>query len=182
MAWVAVFRSAYGPAQLPAVVVPHGLEDSTDANCVLQLPASDGQRELDAAASLSPCRRTMGTFVGGTADPGLGGPRAEVPGPVAGEALGSYPEVANRFMNSGQMRRAFGPVLSVTPCSSEGTALNAARYGLWGAVFQRDVEHALAVAGCLRNGGVDINCAAFNEITLFGPDEFCEINSNQRSA
>ncbi|EST28978.1 aldehyde dehydrogenase family protein [Streptomyces roseochromogenus] len=94
----------------------------------------------------------------------------------------------------------FGPVLSIIPYSSEDEAVeiaNATRYGLGGAVFSADPDHALAVARQLRTGQVDINGAAFNavapfggyrqsgngrELGRFGLEEFCEVKSIQRSA
>ncbi|WP_432587644.1 aldehyde dehydrogenase family protein [Streptomyces sp. HD1123-B1] len=91
----------------------------------------------------------------------------------------------------------FGPVLSVIPYASEDEAVeiaNSTRYGLGGAVFSGDPEHAMAVAARLRTGQVDINGAAFNhlapfggyrqsgngrELGRFGLEEFCETKSVQ---
>ncbi|MFF3396206.1 aldehyde dehydrogenase family protein [Streptomyces sp. NPDC002669] len=94
----------------------------------------------------------------------------------------------------------FGPVLSIIPYSCEDEAVeiaNATRYGLGGAVFSEDPDHALAVARRLRTGQVDINGASFNpaapfggyrqsgngrELGRFGLEEFCEVKSIQRPA
>ncbi|MBX6748301.1 MAG: aldehyde dehydrogenase family protein [Micromonosporaceae bacterium] len=65
----------------------------------------------------------------------------------------------------------FGPVLSVIPYRDEDEAVriaNGTPYGLAGAVWSSDVEHALAVARRLRTGQVDINGAPFNHLAPFG--------------
>jgi aldehyde dehydrogenase (NAD+) len=65
----------------------------------------------------------------------------------------------------------FGPVLSVIPYRDEDEAVriaNSTPYGLAGAVWSSDVEHALAVARRLRTGQVDINGAPFNHLAPFG--------------
>jgi aldehyde dehydrogenase (NAD+) len=65
----------------------------------------------------------------------------------------------------------FGPVLSVIPYRDEEEAIriaNGTPYGLAGAVWSSDVEHALAVARRLRTGQVDINGAPFNHLAPFG--------------
>ncbi|HWE88641.1 MAG TPA: aldehyde dehydrogenase family protein [Pseudonocardiaceae bacterium] len=92
----------------------------------------------------------------------------------------------------------FGPVLVVLPYADEDEAVaiaNSTIYGLAGAVFAGDAEHALAVARRLRTGQVDINGGAYNpiapfggyrqsgngrELGRFGLDEFTEIKSIQR--
>ena len=94
----------------------------------------------------------------------------------------------------------FGPVLSVMPYGTEDEAIeiaNATVYGLAGAVFSADDEHAMAVARRMRTGQVDINAGAFNPIAPFGGYkqsgngrelgrhgllEFCEVKSIQRPA
>ena len=91
----------------------------------------------------------------------------------------------------------FGPVLSVIPYDDEDEAVriaNATPYGLAGAVWSSDVEHALAVAKRLRTGQVDINGAPFNHQAPFGGyrqsgygrefgehgyAEFCQVKSVQ---
>jgi aldehyde dehydrogenase (NAD+) len=65
----------------------------------------------------------------------------------------------------------FGPVLSVIPYASEDEAVeiaNGTPYGLAGAVFSRDRDHALAVARRMRTGRVDVNGGAFNPVAPFG--------------
>jgi aldehyde dehydrogenase (NAD+) len=59
----------------------------------------------------------------------------------------------------------FGPVLSVIPATSEAEAIEIANgtiYGLNGAVWSADVEHATRVGRALRCGKVDINGGGFN--------------------
>ncbi|MFF3750983.1 aldehyde dehydrogenase family protein [Streptomyces sp. NPDC002018] len=91
----------------------------------------------------------------------------------------------------------FGPVLSVIPYADEDQAVeiaNSTVYGLNGAVFG-EREHALAVAGRLRAGQIDVNGAQFNplapfggykqsgngrEMGAFGVAEFLEVKSIQR--
>ena len=92
----------------------------------------------------------------------------------------------------------FGPVLSILPYQDEDDAVaiaNSTIYGLAGAVFSTDTDHALAVARRLRTGQVDVNGGAFNpvapfggyrqsgngrELGRFGLEEFCETKSIQR--
>jgi aldehyde dehydrogenase (NAD+) len=94
----------------------------------------------------------------------------------------------------------FGPVLSIMPYGTEDEAVriaNATVYGLAGAVFSGDDDHAMAIARRMRTGQVDINAGAFNpvapfggyrqsgngrELGRFGLTEFCEVKSIQRPA
>jgi aldehyde dehydrogenase (NAD+) len=65
----------------------------------------------------------------------------------------------------------FGPVLSIQPYEGEEDAVRIANdtaYGLAGGVWSGDPERALAVAGRLRCGQVEINGAAFNPVAPFG--------------
>ncbi|MDQ6847821.1 MAG: aldehyde dehydrogenase family protein [Candidatus Dormibacteraeota bacterium] len=65
----------------------------------------------------------------------------------------------------------FGPVLSIIRCADEEDAVriaNSTQYGLAGAVWSADVDHAVAVARRLRTGQVDINGARFNPSAPFG--------------
>ncbi|MFG2730534.1 aldehyde dehydrogenase family protein [Streptomyces canus] len=92
----------------------------------------------------------------------------------------------------------FGPVLAVIPYSDDEEAVtiaNNSRYGLSGAVWSGNENRALAVAGRLQTGSVDINGAAFNPLAPFGGykqsgigrelgrhglDEFLQIKAIQR--
>jgi aldehyde dehydrogenase (NAD+) len=65
----------------------------------------------------------------------------------------------------------FGPVLAVIPYEDEDDAVRIANdttYGLAGAVWSTDVDHAMDVARRLRTGQVDINGARFNPSAPFG--------------
>lgn len=91
----------------------------------------------------------------------------------------------------------FGAVLSILPYDTEEEAIeiaNDSMYGLAGAVWSGDVEHAKAVARQIRTGQVDINGGSFNpvapfggfkqsghgrELGRFGLEEFLEVKSLQ---
>lgn len=65
----------------------------------------------------------------------------------------------------------FGPVLAVLGYEDEEEAVaiaNHSRYGLAGGVWGADREHAIAVAGQIRAGQVDVNGGAFNPAAPFG--------------
>jgi acyl-CoA reductase-like NAD-dependent aldehyde dehydrogenase len=65
----------------------------------------------------------------------------------------------------------FGPVLSVIPTRDESHAVQIANdtsYGLHGAVWSGDDEHAVSVARQVRTGQVDINGGPFNPLAPFG--------------
>jgi aldehyde dehydrogenase (NAD+) len=65
----------------------------------------------------------------------------------------------------------FGPVLSVIRYQDEDDAVriaNSTQYGLAGAVWSADRDHAIAVGRRLRTGQVDINGARFNPSAPFG--------------
>jgi aldehyde dehydrogenase (NAD+) len=65
----------------------------------------------------------------------------------------------------------FGPVLAVLPYDSEAEAITIANdsvYGLAGAVWSSDVDHAMQVARRIRTGQVDINGARWNPLAPFG--------------
>jgi aldehyde dehydrogenase (NAD+) len=65
----------------------------------------------------------------------------------------------------------FGPVLAVLPYADEDEAVriaNGTPYGLAGAVWSGDSEHAVAVARRLRTGQVDINGGRYNPLAPFG--------------
>ncbi|WP_067678738.1 aldehyde dehydrogenase family protein [Nocardia miyunensis] len=65
----------------------------------------------------------------------------------------------------------FGPVLAILPYDSEDEAVdiaNSSEYGLAGAVWSQDRDHAMRVARRLRTGAVDINGSFFNMLAPFG--------------
>ena len=65
----------------------------------------------------------------------------------------------------------FGPVLCIIPYDTEDEAVDIANdtdYGLAGAVWSADKDHAVAVAKRLRTGQVDINGGGFNPSAPFG--------------
>jgi len=65
----------------------------------------------------------------------------------------------------------FGPVLCIIPYDTEDEAVDIANdtdYGLAGAVWSADKDHALAVAKRLRTGQVDVNGGGFNPSAPFG--------------
>ncbi|MYZ37696.1 MULTISPECIES: aldehyde dehydrogenase family protein, partial [unclassified Streptomyces] len=123
------------------------------------------------------------------------------PGRIEGLESGSYVQ-PTIFANVAPdaviaQEEIFGPVLSVIPYTDEEQAVeiaNSTVYGLNGAVFG-EPEHALAVAGRLRAGQIDVNGAQFNplapfggykqsgngrEMGAFGLAEFLEVKSIQR--
>ncbi len=65
----------------------------------------------------------------------------------------------------------FGPVLTILTYQDESDAVriaNESPYGLSGAVWSADTDHAIAVARRLRTGQVTINDGAFNPRAPFG--------------
>ena len=63
------------------------------------------------------------------------------------------------------------PVLCVLPYRDEDDAVaiaNGTPYGLSGAVWSDDREHAIEVARRLRTGQVDVNGGRFNPLAPFG--------------
>src|SRR6185312_1985279 len=65
----------------------------------------------------------------------------------------------------------FGPVLCVMPYRDEAEAVtiaNGTPYGLHGAVWSRDEEHAMAVARRIETGMVNINGYGFDPLAPFG--------------
>jgi len=65
----------------------------------------------------------------------------------------------------------FGPVLSIIPYEDEEDAVRIANdtiYGLMGAVFSGDADHAKKVARRIRAGQVQINSGGFNPNAPFG--------------
>ena len=92
----------------------------------------------------------------------------------------------------------FGPVLSIIPYDTEEEAIeiaNGTLYGLAGAVWAGDKDHAEQVARRLRTGQVEVNGGGFNplapfggykqsgigrELGKFGLEEYLEVKSLQR--
>ena len=65
----------------------------------------------------------------------------------------------------------FGPVLAVIPYRDEDEALHIANgtpYGLSGAVWAADVDHAIAFARGVQTGQLDINGGMYNPVAPFG--------------
>jgi aldehyde dehydrogenase (NAD+) len=65
----------------------------------------------------------------------------------------------------------FGPVLSIMPYDTEDEAVeiaNDSMYGLAGAVWAGDMDHAKSVARRIRTGQVDVNGGSFNPFAPFG--------------
>jgi aldehyde dehydrogenase (NAD+) len=65
----------------------------------------------------------------------------------------------------------FGPVLSVIRYTDEEEALeiaNNSQYGLSGAVWSADQDHALAFARRVRTGSIDVNGGRYNPLAPFG--------------
>jgi len=74
----------------------------------------------------------------------------------------------------------FGPVLTILPYEDEEDAIRIANdtiYGLGGAVWSRDLEHAKRVARRIRTAQLDINGAPFNPLAPFGG---CKQSGNGR--
>jgi aldehyde dehydrogenase (NAD+) len=97
------------------------------------------------------------------------------PEPVPGLEGGSYvrPTVFADVTPDMTIAREeiFGPVLSVLRYQTEDEAVaiaNGTPYGLAGAVWSADQEHAVQVARQLRAGQVEINGGAFNVAAPFG--------------
>lgn len=65
----------------------------------------------------------------------------------------------------------FGPVLCIIPYDTETEAIQIANdtpYGLSGAVWAKDLEHARQVARKIRTGQLSLNGGAFNPLAPFG--------------
>ena len=91
----------------------------------------------------------------------------------------------------------FGPVVVLIPYDSEAEAIEIANesvFGLSGAVWGNDVDHAIKVAKKMRTGQVTINSGEFNlsapfggykqsgngrELGVYGLHEFMETKSLQ---
>ncbi len=151
---------------------------------------------LVSAAALRRVRCYMRAGIEEGAQLVTGGPQ-----PVAGLTAGYYvqPTVFGGVDESMTIAREeiFGPVLSIMPYDGEQEAIriaNATPYGLHGAVWSGDLDHATRVARQIRTGQVDINGGPFNILAPFGGmkqsgigrecgveglDGFCEIKAMQ---
>jgi aldehyde dehydrogenase (NAD+) len=97
------------------------------------------------------------------------------PDPIPGLEAGSYvrPTIFADVTPDMTIAREeiFGPVLSMITYQSEDEAVaiaNGTPYGLAGAVWSVDQEHAVRIARRLRAGQVEINGGAFNVAAPFG--------------
>jgi aldehyde dehydrogenase (NAD+) len=143
-----------------AATAKYGVGDPTDEATRIGPMASSAQRS-----------RVLGYIEKGVAD----GATMVTGGTDPVEGLGYYvrPTV---FANVRQdmtiaQEEIFGPVLSILPYADEDEAVaiaNSTIYGLAGAVFSADTDHAIAVARRLRTGQVDINGGQFNPVAPFG--------------
>jgi aldehyde dehydrogenase (NAD+) len=135
-------------------------------------PASE-QTRLGPLASAAQRERVVRYIERGIAEGArlvAGGPE-----PVPGLEDGSYvrPTVFADVTPDMTIAREeiFGPVLSVLRYQTEDEAVaiaNGTPYGLAGAVWSADQEHAVQVARQLRAGQVEINGGAFNVAAPFG--------------
>jgi aldehyde dehydrogenase (NAD+) len=135
-------------------------------------PASE-QTRLGPLASAAQRERVVRYIERGIAEGArivAGGPE-----PVPGLEDGSYvrPTVFADVTPEMTIAREeiFGPVLSVLSYQTEDEAVaiaNGTPYGLAGAVWSADQEHAVQVARRLRVGQVEINGGAFNVAAPFG--------------
>lgn len=126
----------------------------------------------------------------------LGGPE-----PPEGPEKGYYvrPTIFGRVdpLSTIAREEIFGPVLSIITYRDEDEAVRLANdtiYGLAGAVWSADAEHARRIARRLRAGQIDINGGRFNllapfggfkqsgygrEFGIYGLEEFLELKSVQ---
>ncbi len=117
-------------------------------------------------------RKEVETFL----TPGMGGSSAvAVTEPVQLPERGHWvsPTVVSRVEPSSRLAQeeVFGPILSILAADTDDAAVaiaNNSIYGLGGAVWGQDQDAALAVAGRLHTGQVDVNGAAFNPAAPFG--------------
>lgn len=80
-----------------------------------------------------------------------------------------FADVANNM--SIAQEEIFGPVLCIIPYETEQDAIRIANdspYGLSGAVWAGDIEHAQKVARKIRTGQLSINGGGFNPLAPFG--------------
>jgi aldehyde dehydrogenase (NAD+) len=135
-------------------------------------PFAEGTR-LGPLASAAQRSRVVGYIERGIAE----GARVVTggPDPIPGLDTGNYvrPTIFADVTRDMTIAREeiFGPVLSVIAYQSEDEAVaiaNGTSYGLAGAVWSADQEHAVRVARRLRAGQLEINGGAFNVAAPFG--------------
>jgi aldehyde dehydrogenase (NAD+) len=135
-------------------------------------PLAEGTR-LGPLASSAQRDRVVGYIERGVAE----GARIAAGGtePLPGLETGSYvrPTVFASVTPEMTIAREeiFGPVLVLLAYETEDEAVaiaNGTPYGLAGAVWSADQEHAVRIAGRLRAGQVEINGGAFNVAAPFG--------------
>jgi betaine-aldehyde dehydrogenase len=135
-------------------------------------PLSDATR-LGPLSSAAQLERVRGYIQKGVAE----GAQLVAGGPEKPEGVpGGYfvkPTVFGRVKNSMTIAQEeiFGPVLSIIPYRDEEDAIRIANdtvYGLAGAVWGKDEQHAQQVARRIRAGQVDVNGGAFNMLAPFG--------------
>lgn len=95
------------------------------------------------------------------------------PGPDLPVGHYAYPAIVSHAERDSEIAReeVFGPVLVVMAYDGEDDAVAVANdtdYGLAGAVWSADNDHAFAVARRMRTGQVDLNGATFNVRAPFG--------------
>jgi aldehyde dehydrogenase (NAD+) len=110
-------------------------------------------------------------------DPATGGSAAVTvlsgAGPLPERGYYVPPTVISRVDPDSRLAQeeVFGPVLSILAAGSDDDAVaiaNNSIYGLSGAVWGADQDAALAVAGRLETGQVDVNGGGFNPAAPFG--------------
>ncbi len=134
---------------------------------------TDPRTRLGPLASATQRERVLAYIEQGVAEGGrlvAGGPSGDgVPGRGYYVAPTVFADVAADATIA--QEEIFGPVLSIIRCADEDDAVriaNATDYGLAGAVWSADREHAVTVARRLRTGQVDINGGRFNPSAPFG--------------
>ena len=156
-------RARYDEAVEAAAGTMAGLKpgDPNDAGTICGPVISERQRE-----------RIQGYLDSATAE---GGRFACGGGRPADRDTGFFiePTVIAGLDNNAKVAREeiFGPVLTVIAHDGDDDAVriaNDSRFGLSGAVWSGDEEHAMRVARRIRTGQIDVNGGAFNPCAPFG--------------
>ncbi len=159
-----VHASQYDEAVTRAVEVAAGYRpgDPTDPKTRLGPLVSAGQRDRVRGYIERGIADGARVAAGGTSDDGLPD-RGYFQTPTVFAEVDPDSTIAQEEI--------FGPVLSIIRYTDEDDAVriaNNSRYGLAGAVWSADNDHALAVARRLRTGQVDINGGTFNPLAPMG--------------